>query len=229
MLHGDPGASGRSPMARTFPSSVAGKKAVLPPDVGGEGPRRRILEVALHLFASRGFHGSSTRDLARALELQPSALYGHFASKEQVLAELVRIGHEVHLELLRSSLLAAGADPVAQMRALVRAHARMHATYPHLTIVVNEEMFALPAELAAPGVALRGQSTALFLEVIKRGVEMRRFSATHPMTVAAAIGAIGLRIPYWYEPSAELDIERLADMQADLALRMLGVEGALDS
>jgi len=213
-------------VARAFPSSVAGKKAVLPPAVGGDGPRRRILEVALHLFASRGFHGSSTRDLARALELQPSALYAHFASKEQVLSELVRIGHEVHLEWLRSALLAAGADPVDQMRALVRAHALMHATYPHLTIVVNEEMFALAPDLAAPGVVLRTQSTALFLEVIKRGVQMGRFSAEHPMTVAAAIGAIGLRVPYWYEPSPELDGERLADLQAELALRMLRVEGA---
>ncbi len=211
-------------MARAFPSSVAGKKALLPPEVGGGGPRRRILEVALHLFASRGFHGSSTRDLASALEMQPSALYAHFASKHQVLAELVRIGHEVHLEKVRSALFGAGTDPVEQMRALVRAHARMHATFPHLTVVVNEEMFALPPELASPGVVLRGQSTALFVEVIQRGVEMGRFSAPHPMTVAAAIGAMGLRIPYWYEPSPELGVERLADLQAELALRMLGVD-----
>ncbi len=210
-------------MARTFPSSVAGKKAVLPASVSGGGPRRRILEVALQLFANRGFHGASTRDLARALELQPSALYAHFASKEHVLAELVRIGHEFHLEKIRGALLGAGTDPADQMSALVRAHARMHATFPHLTIVVNEEMFALPAELAAPGVALRGQSTALILEVVQRGVAMGRFSVSHPMTAAAAIGAIGLRIPYWYEPAPDLDIERLADLQADLALRMLGV------
>jgi AcrR family transcriptional regulator len=211
-------------MARTFPSSVAGKKAVLPLTTGGEGPRRRILEVALQLFASRGFHASSTRDLARALELQPSALYAHFASKEHVLADLVRIGHEVHLEKIRSALLGAGNDPADQMSALVRAHARMHATFPHLTIVINEEMFCLPAELAAPGVALRGQSTALILEVIERGVELGRFSAPHPMTAAAAIGAIGLRIPYWFESGPDLDVERLADLQADLALRMLGVD-----
>ena len=210
-------------MARTFPSSVAGKKAVLPSALGGDGPRRRILEVALQLFASRGFHGAcDSRSGACSRAAAERAL-------RALRLEGTRAGragpdrNEFHLEKIRGALLGAGADPADQMSALVRAHARMHATFPHLTIVVNEEMFSLPAELAAPGVALRGQSTALILEVVQRGVAMGRFSASHPMTAAAAIGAIGLRIPYWYEPAPDLDIERLADLQADLALRMLGV------
>src|SRR5688572_24645229 len=99
-------------MARTFPSGIAGKKALLPPSAAKDGTRRRILEVALQLFARDGFHGASMRDLARALELQPSAFYAHFSSKEHLLAELVSCGHEVHLESLRTALLGAGADPV---------------------------------------------------------------------------------------------------------------------
>lgn len=216
-------------MVRTFPSTLTGKKAVLPPTAGVDGTRRRILEVALQLFASRGFHGSSIRDLARVLELQPSALYAHFASKEHVLAELVRIGHEFHFAKVRGALLEATDDPVDQIRAFVKAHARMHATFPHLGVVVNEELFALPSELAAPTIALRSQEVDLLLELIQRGVARGRFSAPHAMTVAAAIGAMGLRIPFWYEPTPELDIERLADVQADLALRMLGAGDGRDT
>jgi AcrR family transcriptional regulator len=209
-------------MARTLPSNLASTRAVLPESAGQDGTRRRILEIALRLFASEGFHGASIRDLARALEMQPSGLYAHFSSKEQVLAELVRIGHETHLERLRAALIAAGGDPADKLRALVRAHTLLHATYPHLAVVVNEEMFALPPELAAPAIALRAQGSALLLEAIEHGVAAGRFVAAHPMTVAAAIGAMGLRIPYWYRPGPELDPERLADLHADLALRMLG-------
>lgn len=181
----------------------------------GDGTRRRILEVGLSFFAREGFHGTSIRDLARALELQPSALYVHFPSKEHLLAELVRLGHELHHDALRRALEGAGDDPEAQLRAVVRAHTLMHATRPQLAVVVNEEMHALPPELAAPGLALRRKSTELLLQVVER------FHVPQPEVVAAAIGAIGLRVPFWFQPSRKLSAEALADLHADLALRMV--------
>jgi AcrR family transcriptional regulator len=203
-------------------SRLLSQKVALPPSSVKDGTSRRILEVALKLFATQGFHGTSIRELAKILELQPSALYAHFASKEQVLAELVRVGHETHLEYLRAAMLKVGSDPIIQLEALVRAHATMHATHPLLAVVVNEEMHALPPELAAPGHALREQATALMLEVIDRGVSMGVFSVRHRLATAAAIGAMGLRIPYWFQRATGLDVEALADTHAELALRMLG-------
>jgi AcrR family transcriptional regulator len=70
------------------------------------------------------------RDLASSIELQASAVYGYFASKAQLLAELVRVGHEAHHAEIRAAMLDAGADPVAQLRALVRANVGMHTSYP---------------------------------------------------------------------------------------------------
>jgi AcrR family transcriptional regulator len=199
------------------------EKATLPPSVVPDGTRRRILEVALQLFASLGFHGSSIRDLAKVLELQPSALYAHFPSKEHILAELAKVGHEIHHESLCAALESAGADPEDQVRALVRAHARLHATYPQLAVVVNDEMHALAPELAAPALALRERSSTLLLQAIERGVAQRRFSPPHTGATTAAIGAMGLRIPYWFEAVGALSVDALADVHAELALRMLGV------
>ena len=189
-----------------------------------DGTRRRILEVALRLFASEGFHGTSVRDMAKALDLGPSALYSHFPSKDHVLAELARVGHEVHAAALRAALLDAGDDPVAQIRALVRAHTVVHATYSHLAVVVNEEIYALSTELAAPALAIRAQSAALLREVVERGVALGRFSLPDAAATTAALAAIGVRIPYWYEPSEALPVEALADVHVELSLRMLGVD-----
>src|SRR6478609_325981 len=133
------------------------RKVKLPPlDQLGKADRR-ILEVALGLFASNGFHGTSMRDLAKVLEIQPSALYASFPSKDHLLAELVRVGHEVHLASLRTGLLAGGSDPVDQLRAVVRANALMHMAYPHLCVIVNDELHVLPPALAEPGLVLRRQ------------------------------------------------------------------------
>ncbi|MBZ4419298.1 TetR/AcrR family transcriptional regulator [Myxococcus sp. RHSTA-1-4] len=203
-------------------SRLRAQPTSLPPSAGPHGTRRRILETALELFASRGFHDTSIRDLAAVLELRPSALYAHFPSKDHVLAELVRIGHEAHHEALRAALLDAGTEPAEQVRALVRAHTRAHAEHPQLALVVNEEFYALTPEMAAPALALREQSAALLMEVIERGVAKGRFAPPHPLVTARAIAAMGVRLPYWYEPGGALDLDTLADAHAELALRMLG-------
>ncbi|MFY1829449.1 TetR/AcrR family transcriptional regulator [Myxococcus fulvus] len=203
-------------------SRLRAHPASLPPSAPSDGTRRRILETALQLFANRGYHDTSIRDLAKVLELQPSALYAHFSSKEHVLAELVRIGHEAHHDALQAALKGAGPEPAEQVRALVRAHTRTHALHPQLAVVVNEELYALTPELAAPAVALRDKSAALLAEVIERGVAQRSFSPPHPRVAAAAISAMGVRLPYWYEPGSALDVDTLADLHAELALRMLG-------
>lgn len=212
-------------------STKAARKvaARLPPSFAADGVRRRILEGALRLFATRGFHGSSMRDLASYIELQPSAVYAHFTSKEHLLAELIRAGHEAHHEEVRIAMLEAGADPVAQLCALVRAHVRMHASYPDLAIVVNTELEALSPELAAPGLALRKQSVALLQAVIDRGTAMGCFSQPNTAVVAAAIGAIGLRIPYWYSPELGISPDELVEIHVQLALRMLGAHSTKDT
>jgi AcrR family transcriptional regulator len=191
------------------------------PSLAIDATSRRILEAALRMFAMEGFHGTSMRDLAQVLEIQASALYASFPSKGHLLAELVRIGHEHHLAALRAALLASGGDPDDQLRAVVRANAIFHATYPHLAVVVNDELHAVPRELAAAGLSLRGQSVALLTDVVERGVAKKRFRVPDVAVTVAAIGAMSLRIPYWYRPGA-LTIDALADAQVELALRIVG-------
>src|SRR5262245_4283068 len=54
-------------------------------------PRRRsrrdeILEIAVGLFATRGYHGVSMDDIGAAAGVTGPALYHHFAGKEAMLA-----------------------------------------------------------------------------------------------------------------------------------------------
>lgn len=51
--------------------------------------RQRILDVAAHLFATRGFAGTSIRDIADELGVTKAALYYHFESKEVLLKSIV--------------------------------------------------------------------------------------------------------------------------------------------
>jgi AcrR family transcriptional regulator len=195
---------------------------LLPPRVRAEGTLRRIYETALELFGRRGFHAVSVRDLTGALGLQASSLYAHVPSKQQLLADLIRIGHEEHRDALRLSLLEVGSDPGEQVSALTRAHVRVHATYPLLTRVCNRELAALPDGQREEIVAIRMDALRLFADVVERGQRLAAFSPVDPMLAVAAIGAMGLRVAEWWTPELGLDIEHVADTYAAFAVRLLG-------
>ena len=66
----------------------------------------RILDEALIMFAENGYKGTNLRDLAARLSLSKSALYKHYASKEEIWKALLdrmeayyaeRFGSENHL------------------------------------------------------------------------------------------------------------------------------------
>ena len=208
----------------------------MPPELVAEGPRRKILQAALRLFAEKGFHGSSIREIVQLVEMQASAVYAHFASKEHVLAELARAGHESHARALQAALLECGAAPSMQLRAYVHANALFHLEYPHIAKVVNGEMNALSKELVAPALALRARSTELLLQILERGARSGRFeigassddpaaSARALYATAGALGAMALRLPYWFPTDGSFDAEELARRHVEIALRVVGAKG----
>ena len=58
--------------------------------------RAEILAVAARLFAERGFHATTTRDISLALGMSPGNLYHWFPSKQAIIAELLRADAAAH-------------------------------------------------------------------------------------------------------------------------------------
>lgn len=52
--------------------------------------RERILEGAARLFRERGFEGVTVAEIMQAAGLTHGAFYGHFASKQELIAEAMR-------------------------------------------------------------------------------------------------------------------------------------------
>ena len=71
-------------------------------EVGPEAARR-LLVAAVAAFAERGYHATTTRDIAGRAGMSPAALYIHYRTKEELLHRISRIGHEEALEILESA------------------------------------------------------------------------------------------------------------------------------
>ncbi len=52
--------------------------------------RQRLVRAALELFTTRGYHPTTTPQLARKAGIAEGTIYRHFASKQQLLNELYR-------------------------------------------------------------------------------------------------------------------------------------------
>src|SRR5258708_316912 len=55
---------------------------------------RRLLIAAVDAFAARGYHGTTTRDIADRAGLSPAGVYVHYRSKEELLYRIALIGHQ---------------------------------------------------------------------------------------------------------------------------------------
>jgi AcrR family transcriptional regulator len=93
--------------------------------------RERVLSAAAELFAERGYHGTSVRDIAAACGLKPSSLYSHVPDKSTLLADLV-MRYLGALEAALEASLADGGDGSSadRVEAMVRASVAVALRYP---------------------------------------------------------------------------------------------------
>src|SRR5262245_37370903 len=96
-----------------------------------EETRYRLFEAARKLLLKRGFHGVGLEDIAEAAGVSRQAVYKtHFASKSELLLELVRHVHVAeNLDELTRPVFEAKSAPEmleATIRASVKIEARVH-------------------------------------------------------------------------------------------------------
>jgi AcrR family transcriptional regulator len=201
---------------------IASTEVVLPEGATPAGTRGRILEAALGLFAESGFHGTSIRSIGAAAGINSATLYSHYASKEEVLRDLVMIGL-TELEARLTEATASLSRPSERLSALVHAHVKAHASFAMLAMVTNDELHALSPELAGPALEIRA---ALFESLHAILAEGQRDGVFHPDDVdlaALAIAGMGVSVATWYVENPTRSPDVVAAQFARFALQMAGV------
>lgn len=218
-------ALGGEAIARLSRVTVEGVEQKRPPSLPARfeatGTRLRLYEAALRLFAERGYHAVSVRDLVKELDLRASSFYAHVPSKQHLLEDLIRVGHEEHRDALGTALAGAGDDPAEQISALMRAHVLFHCAHPLLGRLCNRELGSLEGERRAETLGVRVDAERLFDEVIERGQRLGVFAPVDPLLAVAAIGAMGIRVAEWWHPGLDVSADDVAEAYAGFALRLL--------
>jgi AcrR family transcriptional regulator len=148
--------------------------------------RAPLKHAALDLFVTRGVHAAGIRDIAKHAGCSEAALYRHWASKEDLVANLFR----EHLAEVRVALEAAiGGETTldGQARAACAACYRLYDEQPlvfrFVMLVQHELAKDLPPELRMPQDII----TDMIAAAVKRGE-----AAGDPVLLAAAVIGIFL-------------------------------------
>ena len=83
--------------------------------------RRQLLRASARLFREKGYDGTSVRDIAQATGMQSGSWVYHFATKQDILAAVMREGLVEALARIEA-IAAQAAPPRATFEQLVRAH-----------------------------------------------------------------------------------------------------------
>lgn len=194
-----------------------------PPATAPAGARERLYAAAVAAFADKGFHGTTTRDIAAAAGMSPAALYVHYRSKEELLHLIARRGHERTLAIVDASIGAAG-SPAERLHRLVHDFAMHHALWHTEARVVNYELSALSDDHLVEIRAVRRQIDSGMRRLVEEGVVSGAFADSDPTMAANALLSLGVDLARWYHEDLAWTAEEIAERYAEIALRVVGAD-----
>ncbi|MHA6346172.1 TetR family transcriptional regulator [Roseivivax sp. CAU 1761] len=168
-----------------------------------------IRDAARRLFTRFGYAGVSVRDIAAEVGIRPSAIYNHFASKHEILVDLM----EGHMErILRDAAAALDgiADPAARLEAFARFHVLRHMEAPEDVFLAYMELRSLDAEARARIVAERDRYEALLHDILHAGAASGLFRIGDAAVLARALLAMLTGVTTWYRDGGRLDRDAVA-------------------
>jgi TetR/AcrR family transcriptional regulator, cholesterol catabolism regulator len=166
--------------------------------------RDDLTRAAARLFAEKGYHGTSTADLAEAMGVQKGSLYAHIESKADLLWEVAREGAAA----FHAALDAVPEDgPVVdRIRAALRGHLRVVAEQLDIATVFVREWRYLQGERREQFVGERRRYEERLRALFREGRERGELRTDLDDGAAALLALSAVNWAYtWLRPGADTD------------------------
>lgn len=192
-----------------------------------EGSRERLVEAAIEVFASKGFHDALVEEITKASKVSKGAFYLHFPTKQAMFLEVLdvltrRLTDDVAEAIGRES------GSVAQLDAALKTILRRFASHRSVARLVMTQAGAAGKAFETKLLDAHGRFAAMIRSYLDRAVASGEIRAMDTETVSwiwfGAINEIVLRWLYTQDPPP-LD-DALPALRTVL-LRSIGIEPAV--
>jgi AcrR family transcriptional regulator len=178
--------------------------------------RIEILRSAAVAFRSRGYHGASVEEIARALRMTKGSLYYYFKNKEEILF----FCHDYSLDILLELLVEVEGDgrpPDEKLRRLIVAFVHMIIDELHGT-ALTLDLQALSPRLLRKVIVKRDRFDKGMRKIVQEGMDCGMFRPGDPKLLTfAMLGAVNW-ITRWFDPRGPATSEQIGQAFADYLL-----------
>lgn len=184
----------------------------------GKETASRAREAALGLFARHGYAAVSMREIAGEVGVGAGALYNHFATKQDLLVELMT----AHMEALLAAWAetnAADLPPADRLEAFSRFHIRFHADRADEVFVAYMELRSLERPNFHRIEKMRREYEAELETILTDGAATGAFRIEDPRVAAMAIIAMLTGVTSWYRQGGRLSATRIEEIYVDMVAR----------
>lgn len=171
----------------------------------------RLLAAAARVFADKGYHATSMRDLSRSSGLSLAGMYHYVSGKEELLY-LIQRGCFERVLAGAEAAMACEATAVDRLRAFIRHHLTFFAAHMSEMKVLSHEADSLTGERGAEIRAVKRRYAGLLGDTIA--------DASARDARLAAFGLFGMMnwIYTWYRPGDRVRPETLAETFTEIFL-----------
>lgn len=179
--------------------------------------RDGILRTAAALFRQYGYFGTSVRDIAKALGVPHSAIYGHFRSKESLCFEVVHASLSTMTDGLEALTARRDVAPVQMLAEAIRYHLMGIVEHVNgLSVMLNDTKHLAPRHRKQVNV-LRDRYEGMFRRILERGVVNGTFRAVDARFTTFCILGMCNWVYNWYK-DGQVPPQQIADIFCGLIM-----------
>ncbi len=150
--------------------------------------KEHIMDVAVTLFAEKGFEGTSIRDLAHEADVNIAMINYYFGSKENLFVTLL----EAKARFMREKIDAVQSDPslseLDKINQIIDGYINRFLSQPAFHRVLQQELLVTNRELLHQSVtALFIKNTQDIVAIIEKGIRKKVFRKVDPQLLFASI------------------------------------------
>lgn len=187
----------------------------------GTETAKRVLKEALSLFAHHGYAAVSTRQIAKACDLQVGALYNHFPTKQSILRGLMAAHMRDLLDAL--SKVDFPENPALALEAFTRFHIRYHIDKPEEVFIAYMELRNLEPDAYSEVMKLRQQYERTLRSILRDGLTVGDFQIDDVPVTAMSIISMMTGVNNWYRYGGRLSASEIEEIYVNLVLSVVGL------
>lgn len=182
--------------------------------------RDEVLAQAEQLFADKGYHATSVRDIAEALGIKAGSLYSHIDAKESLLWEMLNAAADRFFAAVRP-ILDADLIPLEKLRRVIAAHVKVITSNVTAAAVFSTQWRHLSEPRRSEFTARRDEYEQMFRDLVRDGIRSGAIADMDEKFATLLILSSINWIYQWYKPDGAMTSEEVARKLTDMFLNGL--------